>query len=93
MLNVRCYSDQMNVARPQRPSSAQGFYSNYDMSVHSFESGKKQEVVEMNLFRLKCASVAIFLDALMNENIYIRSIFSSARDVTSLLELSLNEVF
>ena len=32
----------MQVARPQRPSSAQGgFFSNYEMSVHSFESGKK----------------------------------------------------
>jgi len=29
----------MQVARPQRPSSAQGgFFSNYEMSVHSFES-------------------------------------------------------
>jgi hypothetical protein len=33
---------EMPVARPQRPSSAQGgFFSNYEMSVHSFESGTK----------------------------------------------------
>lgn len=28
----------MSVPRPQRPSSAQGYFSNYDMSVHSFDS-------------------------------------------------------
>jgi len=33
---------EMSVPRPQRPSSAQGYFSNYDMSVHSFESGKKK---------------------------------------------------
>ena len=72
---------EMPVARPQRPSSAQGgFFSNYEMSVHSFESGKKM------IFNFRCKFRGIL------KKVIISFIFSSASYVASFIKLSVDEI-